>query len=36
VAVEEIISEETSAAAATPEKSKTLFEKLLEKMANPQ
>jgi murein DD-endopeptidase MepM/ murein hydrolase activator NlpD len=36
VTVEEIISEETSTAAATPEKSKTLFEKLLEKMANPQ
>lgn len=36
VSVEEVISEETSTAAATPEKSKTLFEKLLEKMANPQ
>lgn len=36
VSVEEVISEETSAAAATPEKSKTLFEKLLEKMAHPQ
>jgi murein DD-endopeptidase MepM/ murein hydrolase activator NlpD len=36
VTVGEIISEETSTAAATPEKSKTLFEKLLEKMANPQ
>lgn len=36
VSVEEVISDETSTAAATPEKSKTLFEKLLEKMANPQ
>ncbi len=35
-AVETVIEAETSAAEAAPEKSKTFFEKLLKKMANPQ
>lgn len=34
--LETIIEEETKTESATPEKSKTLFEKFLEKMANPQ
>jgi len=35
-AVETVIKAETQAATTTPERSKTLFEKLLEKMATPQ